>query len=121
MFTPAPDYHIELRDDPENPGQKVEVQVCDNCGTVRFVGDWMYCPHGKAHFGEEPLEPYVDEHIREGGTDVGVDAAGNHYLGTLITTRGQRAQIMREQGLEYRKKRTDLLPSTRSYFFGGGR
>jgi len=38
-------------------------------------------------------------------------------MGTLITTRGQRRKIMEQNQLEFRKKRTDLLPSTKKYFF----
>lgn len=88
--------------------EEITVNVCDDCGEIRYCGDWPVCPHGSGKsFGEQPLEPYFDEHITE--------------KGAWITTRGQRAQIMRENNLEYRKKRTDLLPSGRVYVFQGGK
>jgi len=90
-----PDYHEEVRD-----GEKV--LVCDDCSTVRYAGDWPQCPHVPGCFGEQPLEPYVDEHIAE--TPV------------RITSRGQRRAIMNRGHLEFRKKRTDLLPSGTRYF-----
>lgn len=110
MTQPAwviPDYREEERE-VEHGGEKklVRVLVCVECGTVRYSGDWPHCPHGDGtKFGEEPLEPYVDENIAE--TPV------------LITSRGQRAKIMSENHLEFRKKRTDLLPSTRKFFVMG--
>lgn len=36
--------------------------------------------------------------------------------GVLITTRGQRRALMRENGLEYRKKREDLVHGRKLYF-----
>ena len=64
------------------------VNSCDACGNPISIGDWPYCPHGSArHFGEAPLEPYVD-----------------HNLGpepVEITSRGQRRQIMSRAHLEY--------------------
>lgn len=90
-----PDYITE-----ELPGG-AQIHRCVDCKHVRTEGDWPSCPHEEANFGEEPLEPYFDEHISTEGA--------------WITTRGQRRKLMEEGGLEYRKKRTDLLPSTRVY------
>lgn len=98
----SPLYHEELKTrtvDVEGvqTTEEYRANVCDDCGKERFPGDWPHCPHGDArNFGEKPLEPYFDEHISE--------------RGEWITTRGQRSKMMREGGLEYRKKRTDLLP-----------
>lgn len=93
-----PEYHEEIRNNEL-------VLICDDCGAERGVGDWPQCPHIPGNFGEEPLEPYVDENI---DTEP-----------VLITTRGQRRAIMAAKGFEYRKKRTDLLPGRASYFFVG--
>jgi hypothetical protein len=79
-----------------------EVLACSDCGAPRRPGDWPQCPHIPGNFGEEPIEPYFDEHITTEGA--------------WITTRGQRQAIMRANNLEYRKKRTDLLPGTTRYF-----
>lgn len=89
-----PEYHKETWD-----GR--EVLVCDACGAERTVGDWPTCPHEKGHFGEDPLEPYDDDNL---------DANPVH-----ITTRAQRRAIMNKNHMEYRQKRTDLLPSSRIY------
>jgi len=102
MATPL--YHEEERQ-VERDGQShtVKVNVCDSCGVIRYCGDWPICPHGDGtKFGEEPLEPYYDEHICEGGA--------------YITTRGQRSAIMRAEHLEFRKKRTDLLHGQKTHF-----
>lgn len=96
----TPEYHAEERNG-------TEVLICDECGKERRCGDWPQCPHIPGLFGEEPLEPYFDEHISESGE--------------LITTRGQRAAIMRREGLEFRKKRTDLLTGRRIHFDMGRR
>ena len=98
-----------------------QVFVCVECGKYRMPGDWPLCPHAPGNFGDEPLEPYVDEHIRSGGTDVGYDLHGNKVVGTLITSRGQRAQIMREEGLEFRKKKAHLVRGRTPYFDMGRR
>jgi len=97
-----PEYHEETLD-----GRIV--YVCDECGSRRTPGDWMQCPHlnEKGSFGEDPLEPYFDEHITE--------------RGEYITSRGQRRTIMNANHLEYRKKRTDLLTGQRTYFDQGRR
>lgn len=97
------------------------VYVCGGCGAHRRAGDWPQCPHTPGNFGDEPLEPYIDEHIRSGGTDVGYDLHGNKVMGTLITSRGQRSQIMREEGLEFRKKKAHLLHGRVGFFDMGGR
>lgn len=90
-----PEYHEEVR-------EGASVLICDDCKSVRVLGDWPSCPHKKGHFGEEPLEPYIDEHILSEPI--------------LITSRGQRRAIMNREHLEYRKKRSDLLPSRTTYF-----
>ena len=107
MATPL--YHDEVRVLEKN-GKRVSitVNVCNDCGVIRYCGDWPICPHGDGtKFGEEPLEPYFDEHICEGGA--------------YITTRGQRSAIMRREYLEFRKKRTDLLHGQKAYFDMGRR
>jgi hypothetical protein len=97
----SPDYHTEIRDG-------ISVNVCDACGQLRYCGDWMHCPHGSGlSFGEEPLEPYIDHNVDTNPV--------------LITTRAQRRELMKKNGLDYRKKRTDLVSSGRVYVFQGGR
>ena len=74
---------------------------CDLCGAALKVGEWPFCNGDPAahvfasNFGEQPLEPYMDENIAANPIE--------------ITTRGQRRAIMRASGLEYkdvsRKKR----------------
>ena len=91
----SPEWHEEVR-------EGVTVFVCDDCGVVRGVGDWPYCPHESGHFGEEPLEPYFDEHITA--------------RGEYITSRGQRRKIMDRDHLEFRRKRTDLVAGLKNYF-----
>lgn len=105
----SPLYHEEQREVTVGDEKAtVTVLVCDDCGTIRYAGDWPFCPHGDGtKFGEEPLEPYFDEHICEGGA--------------FITTRGQRSAIMRREHLEFRKKRTDLLHGQKAYFDMGRR
>lgn len=95
-----PEYHEEVR-------ESERVLVCDDCSKVRYAGDWPACPHVPGLFGEEPIEAYVDEHLLENPV--------------LITSRGQRRAIMNREGLEYRKKRFDLLTGQKSYFDMGGR
>lgn len=78
--------------------------VCLDCGRPRRTGDWPMCPHSSdVTFGEDPIEPYIDEHIDENPV--------------LITSRGQRRALMEKNHLVYRKKRTDLIPSSKRYFF----
>jgi len=98
-----PDYQPKTLED------GTEVLICVECGNQRRVRDWPQCPHEPVHnFGEEPLEPYFDEHISESGE--------------WITTRGQRRAIMNRNHLEYRKKRTDLLTGrVRHFDMGRGR
>ena len=81
---------------------------CEACGGEVRIGDWPFCKgNPSAHvpapnFGEEPLEPYEDEHLtHEPG-------------GVEITTRGQRRQMMREQHLEYHK--LPKAPGSTLYF-----
>jgi len=63
--------------------------ICEKCGADLHVGEWPWCPHEQApHFGEEPMESYVDENIAPDPVE--------------ITTRGQRRAIMRESNLEYK-------------------
>lgn len=69
------------------------MSTCDRCGAEVKVGDWPWCPHGEVRrFGEEPLEPYFDEHIRQGGAH--------------ITTRGERRRLMEKNNLFYKKRKT---------------
>lgn len=81
--------------------------TCEKCGGEVQIGDWPFChgdpaQHVPAHtFGDLPLEPYVDEHIAPGGTDVGYDSEGNPYRGHLITTRGERRAIMSKHHADY--------------------
>ena len=110
----SPLWHEELRTrtvdvDGVETAEEYTAFVCDDCGQERRPGDWAWCPHGDGrNFGEKPLEPYFDEHITE--------------RGEWITTRGQRQKLMREGGWEYRKKRTDLLPSGNGFIdMGRGR
>lgn len=73
--------------------------LCDKCGSEINVGDWPFCPHGPAgRFGDDPIEPYWDENITQGGA--------------MITTRGERRAIMSRAHLDYldvsKKKRGRL-------------
>jgi len=102
---PFPDYIVRDITSCDSEGLiNLSSLVCVTCGRPRFFGDWPACPHSSdVTFGEQPLEPYVDENIAEEPV--------------LITTRGQRKALMDKNNLVYRKKRTDLLPSSKRYFF----
>lgn len=86
-------------------------EICQMCGGVVRVGDWPFCGGDASkhvppeHFGEDPLEPYFDEHI---STD-----------GEWITSRAQRRAIMAKSGLDYRKKLSP--PGARVYIDLGRR
>ena len=61
---------------------------CDSCGAELKIGEWPWCPHGDArHFGEDPIEPYIDENLGHEPVE--------------ITSRAQRRKIMYERNLEY--------------------
>ena len=87
----------------------MQATKCDECGTTLTAPNlWPFCggdpkKHARVeHFGDAPLEGYVDTNL--GPKDI------------EITTRGQRRQIMRENGLEYK----DVSRKTRGkrlYFF----
>lgn len=63
--------------------------TCDKCGTELRVGQWPWCPHEDArNFGEDPLEPYWDEHL--GPEPV------------HVTTRAERRRVMAGRDLEYK-------------------
>lgn len=68
-------------------------EKCQLCGRQMEIGAWPWCPHEHVeHFGEEPMEAYVDENLkREPG-------------GIEITTRAQRRKLMYEGNMEYRPK-----------------
>jgi hypothetical protein len=105
----SPDYHEEQRE-VEKDGEKVTVTVlvCNDCQTIRYAGDWMHCPHGSGKgFGEDPIEPYFDEHISESGE--------------WITSRAQRRAIMAKGGWDYKKKRTDLIDTGKRFVFLGSK
>jgi hypothetical protein len=62
---------------------------CSECGETGHP--WW--DHGPVkNFGEEPLEPYIDEHITD------------EHPGKLITTRSERRKIMDRKGFDYKKK-----------------
>jgi hypothetical protein len=66
---------------------------CEKCGNPIVIGGWPFCPHEKVtHFGEDPLEPYVDWNLTDAPE------------GIEITTRAQRRKIMEENKFEYRPK-----------------
>jgi hypothetical protein len=87
--------------------------ICDACGDTRAVGDWPICGgvagnhNAKKHFGYDPLEPYVDEHLT---TDP---------HGVEITTRGQRIKMMDQQALVYHRNK--YINNGRVYFDRGAR
>ncbi|MHA2136279.1 MAG: hypothetical protein ACW99J_20660 [Candidatus Thorarchaeota archaeon] len=82
---------------------------CDKCGNDYTLGEWPWCPHGSAkNFGEEPLEPYIDEHLTD------------EHPGILITSRGQRRKIMDKKGFDYKKK-FEKPPGMTLYFDQKGR
>jgi len=67
-------------------------EYCTKCGEQYEIGSWPWCPHEDAkNFGEDPLEPYIDEHITD------------EHPGVLITSRAQRRKIMDRNGLDYKK------------------
>lgn len=103
MLPEYKEFRTLVREGPEpHPMDDVPVYVCIECGNRRSPGDWPQCPHEAGKFGEDPLEPYEDDNL---STDP-----------IHVTTRAQRRAIMNKNHMEYRKKRTDLLPSTRRYF-----
>ncbi len=58
---------------------------CRDCGEAHAWWD-----HGRVKdFGEDPIEPYFDEHLSADGE--------------WITTRGQRRAIMDKKNFDYRK------------------
>lgn len=62
--------------------------TCEKCGHEMRIGEWPYCPHQDARtFGEEPIQPYWDEHVCPEGAQ--------------ITTRAERRRIMAKGNLEY--------------------
>jgi len=87
----------------------VNTTKCDECGNDYRVGDWPWCGGGGEHrpgrYGFEPFRDYVDEHILEGGTDVGLNGAGEVVRGTRITSREQRRAIMRANKIEFGGRR----------------
>jgi hypothetical protein len=45
-------------------GEEMSMCKCDKCGEEFSIGDWPYCPHQPTtHFGENPMEPYIDDQI----------------------------------------------------------
>jgi hypothetical protein len=90
------------------------MRKCDTCGNEFGVGDWPWCPHEfiGGDFGEEPLEPYMDEHI----TKKSAPGESPEPYGPVITTRGERRKLMREQNLEYRPKQYPYGAGRRLYF-----
>lgn len=82
---------------------------CDECGAVlNAINLWPFCggdpaKHARvAHFGEDPLEGYIDGNLQHDPVE--------------ITTRGQRRAIMSKNGIEYK----DVSRKTRGkrlYFF----
>lgn len=106
----TPDYRTEKQSQLSSDGITLEIRdvhICVECGKQRLCGDWPICPHIKGNGGQQPIEPYFDEHITTEGV--------------WITSRSQRRKIMDQNELEYRPKRTDLLPSTRAYMDLGRR
>lgn len=84
--------------------------VCEACGGERRVGDWPFCKgdpsdHAPGKFGHDPFPGYVDEHILEGGNDIGPNGAGEIVRGTRIDTRSQRRKLMKEANLEFKGRR----------------
>ena len=79
---------------------------CEDCGAEVQIGEWPWCPHGDAlGFGEEPMEPYFDEHVSPEGQK--------------FTTRAERRRFMYRNNLEYKdvsKKRRGKI-----YVFVGGK
>jgi hypothetical protein len=59
-------------------------ETCPDCGAVIEIGDWPFCPHGKAN-PAKGFEPYFD---------IG--------LGREVTGWGDVRQSMREQHLDFR-------------------
>jgi len=85
---------------------------CDKCGKEFSIGDWPFCPHEfvGGNFGEEPLCPYVDEHITT------LQHEDAQPCGVEITTRGQRRKMMSENNFEYRPRKYQYGMKTKLYF-----
>lgn len=79
------------------------VAKCDACGEDVAVGDWPFCPHGTpGNFGFDPFTPYLDPHIDPHGKDVAfVPSLGRKMRGTMITSREQRRNLMKQNNLDW--------------------
>ncbi len=84
---------------------------CDRCGAILRVGDWPFCKGdpidhvSSKGFGFDPFVPYVDPnilpHSDPRARHEGVTHDGRRVRGTLIESRSQRRQIMKEQNLDW--------------------
>ena len=69
------------------------MSTCSECGGQLEIGDWPFCNGDPSnhvqmtHFGEEPLTPYMDEHLGPEPIE--------------IRTRGERRRIMSRNHLDY--------------------
>lgn len=77
---------------------------CRRCNREWQPGDFPFCKgeqwqHENMQGFNDPLSAYVDEHILPEGRDVGYNESGEKVVGTLITDRGHRNQIMKEHNL----------------------
>ena len=94
--------------------------VCEECGGEICVGDWPFCGGDKAkhvpmeNFGLPPLD-YIDIQLLP-RNDPRVDSVDRLGIpGVHITSRAQRQQIMKEQGLQFGTQKFDR----RGIIYGG--
>lgn len=64
--------------------------VCADCGETYGIGDFPFCPHGRIENKSQGFTPYMDYHIAEEPV--------------MITGRGHRRQLMRENKLEFKEQ-----------------
>lgn len=81
------------------------------CGTVK-LGDFPFCKgrqsdHGPMDGFDDPFEPYVDVQLldKKDPRCTSVNELG--VRGVPITSRSQRRQIMKEQGLQFGTQKFD--------------
>lgn len=100
------DYEQEYVDE---TGQGVK---CEKCGGTYGSGDYPFCKgypesHGKMGGHNDPFTPHVDIQLldRNDPRCTGVNELG--IRGVPLTSRGDRARIMKEQGLQFGTQKFD--------------
>jgi hypothetical protein len=99
--------------EPDYKQEDVEGGVfCEKCGSVYGKGGFPFCKgypesHGKMHGFDEAFEPYVDVQLldRKDPRCTAVNEQG--VRGVPISSRSERRQIMKEQGLQFGTQKFD--------------